>query len=277
MFNCLVFLSMSSGLAAPPPEQPVVMVLGTYHMNNPGMDAVKVTQRDTLGADRQKEIAELLSRLAKFKPTKILVEAEPARQAVLDQRFKDFLAGKHELLASEVEQVGFRLAKTFALSGLTGVDYKSDMDFGKVLNFAAQNGMSEFAQRVGRLFEEVGKLMTELDRKHTVSELLAFHNDPELSRQGHSLYLDFLAVGKGDQHPGADLVAGWYRRNMVIAERIRANLAPGDRALVIYGSGHAYLLNHFLRDCGRVSVEEAKKYLPRPPRVSWPKLNSAMP
>lgn len=272
MFSGLAFLSMTSGIAMGPPEKPVVMVLGTYHMSNPGLDAVKISQRDTLGPDRQREIAELLVRLERFKPNRILVEAEPARQTVLDQRFKDFLSGRHVLSASEVEQVGFRLAKTLKLDGLLGVDFKDDLDFGKVLKFAAQNGMGEFAQRVGKTFEAIGALMSDLDRKHTVSELLAFHNDPELSRQGHALYLDFLVVGNGNDQPGADMVAGWYRRNMVIAERIRLASASGDRVLVIFGSGHAYLLNQFLRDSGKVTVVEAKKYLPKPPKVSWPKM-----
>lgn len=272
MITCVALLTIVGGTSTPPVPKPVVMILGTYHMNNPGQDMVKVTQRDTLGAGRQKEVSELNDRLQKFGPNKILVEAEPSRQSVLDQRYQDFLAGTLALSASEVEQVGFRLAQRNGLKGLTGVDFKSDMDFGKVMSFAMQNGMGDFAQRAGKVSQEIGLLMSELDQKHTVAEIPAIHNDPTLSMQGHAMYLEFLVVAKGDEQPGADMVAGWYRRNLVIAERIRAALQPGDRALVIYGSGHAYLLNLFLREGAKVTLEEARKYLPKPPRFSWPKL-----
>lgn len=271
MFPWVVLIAVADVKLDPTQSKPVAMVLGTYHMNNPGLDAVKVAQRDTLSSSRQKEIADLIDRLQKFRPNKILVEAEPSRQPVLDQRYRDFLAGTLTLSASEVEQVGFRLANRNGLKGLIGVDFKAEMDFNKVLGFAAQNGMGDFTQRVGKVFQEIGVAMSELDQKHSVAEILAVHNDPALSMQGHALYLDFLAVGKGNEQPGADMVAGWYRRNLVIAERIRANLQPGDRALVIFGSGHAYLLNQFLRESGKVTLEAAQKYLPKPPPFRWPK------
>jgi len=123
--------------------KPRVMLLGTYHFANPGLDAVKVTQRDTLGPERQKEILDVVDRLAAFKPTKILLEVVPERQADLDAHYASFAAGTSPLTANESQQIGFRLAKRFGAK-LVAVDYRSDMDFDKVFGFAAQNGMAEF-------------------------------------------------------------------------------------------------------------------------------------
>src|SRR5260370_16794190 len=51
-----------------------IMILGTYHMNNPGLDSVNLNADDVLSERRQAQINELLDKLARFKPTKIAIE-----------------------------------------------------------------------------------------------------------------------------------------------------------------------------------------------------------
>jgi hypothetical protein len=53
-----------------------VLFLGTYHMDNPGRDMMNLQVDDVLAPKRQREIAELVDDLARFRPTKILIEAE---------------------------------------------------------------------------------------------------------------------------------------------------------------------------------------------------------
>src|SRR5689334_19059083 len=52
-----------------------VMVLGTYHMNNPGLDAVDAKADDVLSPERQKQIQDVVTRLAAFKPDKVMIES----------------------------------------------------------------------------------------------------------------------------------------------------------------------------------------------------------
>lgn len=52
-----------------------VMILGAYHMDNPNQDYVKTNVDDHLSQKRQEQIAEVAALLAKFKPTKIVLEA----------------------------------------------------------------------------------------------------------------------------------------------------------------------------------------------------------
>lgn len=252
---------------------PQVMVLGTFHFANPGLDAVKVKQRDIFSADRQKEIASLVESLAKFRPTQIFVEATPDRQADLDRDFAAYQAGTHTLTANETQQVGFRLAKQFGCKGVVAVDYKSGMDFDSVMQFAMKNGMPEVPQRMGGLIQKLGVMFEEWDRRYTVSQILAIHNQPAFIQRGQALYTDMLAVGKDPDYPGADLLAGWYRRNLVIYDNIRRRLNPDDRVLVIYGSGHVYYLNQMLGDDEKIDLIPAAKFLPKPPITSFPDLD----
>jgi len=243
------------------------MVLGTYHFANPGLDAVKVKQRDIMAADRQKEVENLVSSLAKFKPTKIFVEITVDRQAELDQAYKSFLAGESKLAPTEVHQVGFRLAKALNHPQLYASDYKSDMDFNGLMQFAAKNGMTDFLQRMQGLMQKLGDVFSTWDQKYTVGEILAIHNEQEFLRKGNALYTDMLAVGKHPDYPGADLVAGWYRRNTIIYDNIRRQLKADDRALVIYGSGHVYYLNQLFRDDEKIELVSPSKLLPKRPAV----------
>ncbi len=265
--TCLAALGLAAMPARAP--KPKAMVLGTYHFANPGLDAVKVTIRDTMGDVRQREIAELNDRLAAFKPTKILVESTPDRQAALDERYHAYLEGA-PLSANEVQQIGFRLGKRFGHRSLTGVDYSSDMMFDKVIAAAEAYGMTDFPAQLQETMGKLGDALNTIDRQYTVSQILAIHNSPSFIRFGQHFYTDLLRIAKHPDYPGADLLAGWYRRNLVIYQNIKNELKPGDRALVIYGSGHLYYLNQLLRDDSDVNFVDVGHYLPKPPITKVP-------
>lgn len=261
---------LAAALTVPAPAQ--AMVLGMYHFANPGLDAVKVTQRDIMGKDRQAEVADLNARLAKYRPTKIFVESTPERQSALDERFQGYISGKIELGPNETEQVGFRLAKQFELKGVIGVDYKSDMNFESVMSFAAKSGQAEFPATMMKRVQMLSEVMSGWDRDYSVGQILAIHNHPPFVRAGQALYTDMMRVDRSPDFPAADLVAAWYRRNLVIYENIRRQITPGDRALIIYGSGHAYYLRQLIQDSGQIELVEPNKYLPKPPVTTFPPL-----
>src|SRR5712692_2366100 len=90
------------------PVRAEVLVLGVYHMSNPGHDIFNMKADDVLAPKRQAEIAQLIEVLKRFRPTKVAVEAEGDGSP---KRYAEYLAGKHELTRNEIEQLGFRLAK----------------------------------------------------------------------------------------------------------------------------------------------------------------------
>ena len=57
-------------------SHPEILVLGTYHMSNPGRDIYNMQADDVLSPKRQQEMAQLIEVLKKFHPTKIAIEAE---------------------------------------------------------------------------------------------------------------------------------------------------------------------------------------------------------
>src|ERR1041385_761572 len=122
-------LSLTLALPAQPapPARAEVLVLGTYHMANPRRDLFNVEVDDALAPRRQKEIARVVEALKKFRPTKIAVEGDQDDAAIPD-RYRSYLAGDHALTRSEVEQLGFRLAKELGHQTIYKVNVPGELD-----------------------------------------------------------------------------------------------------------------------------------------------------
>lgn len=70
-----------------------ILVMGVFHFNYPNLDGHKTPDSlrvDMLSEQRQQEIAEVISSLKKFKPTKIAVEVLPQRQGLYDSLFQKY-------------------------------------------------------------------------------------------------------------------------------------------------------------------------------------------
>ena len=100
-----------------------VMLLGTFHFEDAGLDDFKPEFNiDVMAEQRQQEIAQVLSILETYRPTKIAVEQTPDRQGWLDGRYNEYIGGKFELPANEIFQLGFRLARTLGHSRVHAID-----------------------------------------------------------------------------------------------------------------------------------------------------------
>jgi len=70
IFLVLAVLALSTACRARSEVRPEILVLGTYHLSNPGADVNNAPVDDVLSAKRQQEIAQLVETLKKFHPTK---------------------------------------------------------------------------------------------------------------------------------------------------------------------------------------------------------------
>lgn len=228
----------SDKLEGPPLAE--VLVLGSFHMDNPGRDIINMKVDDVLAPKRQAEMKELLDVLAKFRPTKIAMEA--TSDSLKLKMYSDYLAGKHELGRDEREQIGFRLAKELKLPKVYGIDIQGDFPFSTVQDYAKAHGRDK---ELESLMGEVGRMVQADDvflRSHTILQMLLHTNSADAVRRNAAGYAMFVHFGEEDDSAGAELLTQWYRRNMRIHTHLLQIIQPGDRVLVIYGSGHLALL-----------------------------------
>jgi hypothetical protein len=261
MFLCLVF-SLPLQAQVPHAEQPAqVLVLGTYHFANPGLDVVKTEVADVLSDEKQAEIQAVVDVLARFRPTRIAVEQMPASATELDDQYQAYCKGEQELTRNEIQQLGFRLAANLKHPRLYPIDHGGEFPFDAVLAFAQKNDpefVAFFTKEVARITDESNRLQ----REKTVGEILRWNNEAKTLARGHGAYMYFARVGAGDTNVGAELVAKWYERNIHIFANIQHLAEPGERILVIIGAGHAPILRELITSDPKMQLVETLEYLP---------------
>jgi hypothetical protein len=244
------------------PDNPAqVLILGSYHFANPGLDVVQIEVADILSSRKQAEVEEVVEAMAAFRPTKVAVEVRAPSVAALDSLYEAYRGGHHALGRSEVQQLGFRLAERFQHSRLHAIDHEGEFPFGPVMEYLQTHDPS-LAMWIQQKLGEIGAEMSRQQQENTLSEILRLHNDPASIAEGHGLYVMMSGVGAGDGYAGADLLAHWYNRNIRTFADLRALAAPGDRILVIFGSGHAAILRQLVESDPALELVEANDYLP---------------
>ncbi len=103
---------------APPAPKPTFLVVGTFHFEGSASDLMSNRFPDALTPKRQKEIEDLVDALARFRPTKVAIEAGWGSTRAQEE-FAAYRKGEYTLTASEVDQVAYRLAKKLGRSGST--------------------------------------------------------------------------------------------------------------------------------------------------------------
>ncbi|MEO0557821.1 MAG: DUF5694 domain-containing protein [Bacteroidota bacterium] len=242
------------------PEPVQVMVVGTFHFDNPNLDIVKTEGRDMMTPEMQAQITEVVDALAAFEPTAIAIERTPARAARYDSLYAAYRAGTHALHDSEDQQLGFRLADRFGHDGLLAIDHRGSFPFEPVLEYAQEKDpafMTWFVETRARMEDEENAR----DSTQTLRDILRAMNQPDEVDESHTPYLRIAAVGGGDTYVGADVLSAWYDRNIRIFSNLAAAAKPGDRILVIFGAGHAYTLRELIESADWMELVEATDVL----------------
>jgi len=219
------------------PARAEVLILGVYHMNNPGRDIFNSQADDVLAAKRQAEMAQVVEALKKFNPTKIAVERDMFDKA-MPKAYDDYLAGKHELTRNEIEQLGFRLGKQLGHKTIYAVDADGEFPYPRVVDYVKAHDLTK---EWDALTGDIGAMVKAEDAylaSHTILETLLYLNSDERVAQDLGFYFRQGQIGEPYDWAGADLLADWYRCNIRIYSNVMQIATPGERVLVIFGAGH---------------------------------------
>lgn len=268
LFSCVNVIKGQIGIVDREAKvKPTLLVLGSYHFANPGRDVVKSKVTDVSTPERQQQLEELVEKLKKFKPTKIVLECGTEKNAEFQDKFSKYLAGDYKISTNESEQIGFRLAKESAHKQIYCVDWNnyapgnpSDYDY---VQFAAKDKeLDGFLKKAFEKLQNEGDKRDETFNKLGIIKQFIHLNTPSQIENGHSSYFDLIRVGRGKEYIGANWLSSWYGRNMkILANIIKITDSPQDRILAVYGAGHLKLLNQFANESEFYQVENPIKYL----------------
>lgn len=250
-------------------QRPVeVMVLGSYHMANPGLDVINIKTGDVMQPAAQTELQHLADTLASWKPTKILLETTPEAP---DFTIAEYREQADALLADDPDervQVGYRIARQlghaniYAFNEAGGADGPDYFPIGRVQQWAEANGK---VADLKALFDLAGQWIeaeTAATGPCSIAEKLMPHNDTEFLTKVHRhIYYGHFAFGDVEDQPGAELLSYWYMRNAKMFAKVGMIAEPGDRLLIVVGSGHKYWLDHFVTEAPGYQLVDATPYL----------------
>ncbi len=271
-------------------EKIQVLLVGTFHFNNPGMDEHNTEIDDVYSKKRQKEIDEMNKGFADFKPNKIFTEMPAAAQAHEDSLYAQYLAGNfkikdHKDGRSERFQVAYKLGKQLKHEQLYATDAEGLWLGSAVKGVAEELNMDFYAEDMKKAEASIIK-EDSLMRLHTMKEIIYWHNTEEALMDNHNFYVAVsprVITGEDDgkslyyhneendghyvrideNYIGAELTAEWYTRNIKIYSNILKHVKKGEdkRIFVYYGQAHIRILKHLFEDNPDFEVVDALEYL----------------
>lgn len=248
-----------------------VMILGSFHMDNPGADLNNAKVDPVTTPEKQAQLQAVADALARFNPTAIAVEriaADPA--TMLDHRYPDFKPADLLTKGDERVQIGYRLAAQLKLDRVYAID-EQDRDgemsyfpYELVDAWATEHGRSDDLNAMGVVVQKELAQFEARQKTETIGRLLSDYNTPTsyMSEGGNAFYMEVMKFGAGADQPGAVLNGRWYARNAIIFAKLAQVAKPGDRIVVIYGAGHSYWLRNLVRQMPGYKLVEATDYLP---------------
>ncbi|MGM0579244.1 MAG: DUF5694 domain-containing protein [Bacteroidota bacterium] len=235
-----------------PKEKTKVLVLGTFHFDYPGLDAVKSKDEnkiDVLEEPKKSEVTELVKYLKKFNPTKIAIEAHDHWNS--NEKFRKYKNGELRNKRDERYQLGMRIATELEHDTIYNIDAKSfNKDLMKLDSSYFQELFKDYdfknEDRYMQMFYDMIEYEDSLPSKLHLIDFFKYINSKEYHNLGYGAYLvgDF----KLDNNRGADVLSiWWYNRNLRIFRNIqKINATSDDRILVIIGNGHASILRNLI-------------------------------
>ena len=246
----LVILMVSQGAHAAdiPARRITVMIVGLTHFES-REDVHNSKLADIMNLEHQQQIEAVVRDLARFHPTKVMIEQSYGDSKIV-QQYQQYLKGGFKLGANEVYQLGFRLAAMSGNQSIYPVDTNTDFpfDYDGVTAFAKAHGQTPILAANEAHVATLIHRINDLEQHGTIPELLRYVNTPEALDDNASWYMYVDRIGSGKDYPGADLVAYWYARNLhIYANIVRYLDAPNDRIIVLMGAGHVPQLREYVR------------------------------
>ena len=248
------------------------LFIGSYHMGNPACDVHNTKADDVLSEKRQREIAEVIRLIERYRPTKVMVEAGTERQDEINSKFAASCKGSRPFTNNEREQLGFRIACNIGLKTVYAVDHDElvpikdadTINYLKAVERYQQQKQYDENLAFGKAWSDKAQ---EVLNRGTVLDMLKHLNSDTWLRGNANSYYRIGLLGTPADPVGANWVQHWFGRNLAIFNTIARNTEKGDRVLVIFGAGHGNYLRQMSNDSGIYRVHKPMSWLSAPQKA----------
>ncbi len=232
-----------------------VLLIGSSHWNNynhRGSDIVQAKQIDILSEKYQRQLEDIVARIADFNPDKIFVERTIEYQPKLDSLYhlyRNTNWGNDK--RNEIFQLGFRVADRLDHQMVYGIDnhdtaFPYDTMLVAMRDAGQQNKIEQFSKEIKNLERKYNQLV---EQGATLDEIFDYLNSAESRRNNFGWYLNEAnKTGKLENTIGSILASEWIRRNLHMYSYIQKYVeASDDKIMILLGAGHAAVLANFIQ------------------------------
>jgi hypothetical protein len=270
-----LFMTLSMHLHAQSTKKEILLI-GTFHFNNPGADIAQVKNFDIMNKKSQNELEVIANKISAYKPDKIFVEWEYNKQAGLDTLYNLYIDNKYFnyieeryprnsfYQQNEMFQLAFKAANKSKLLKVYGIDYRqTNFPFDSLMLAIDKANQSNLKKEIEGTLKAYEMKENQDRGKLSLTQLLLNLNKEESRNFDLGSYITlFNTAGGKDNFVGAYLVSEWYRRNLYMYSLIQKITESKDkRVMVLLGASHIAMLKEFIKIDRNFKVVELKDIL----------------
>jgi len=244
----LVFtMAFNAGSAQTKKKQ--ILLFGSFHFENPGLDVAKVNTFNVMSDKSQKELENITDKIKKFGPDKIFIEWNYQKQTKLDKFYAKNTDSLLKNDSDEIVQIALRSAKKLGHKKLYGIDYNgADFPYDSLVKGMKEAGQLDLIKRNEETMKQYETDFNTKITKYSLTELLLDINTKASNGDNLQWYLQTaIKGGKTDNFVGAFLVSEWYRRNLYMYALIqKLTESKDDKIMVLLGAGHTAMIREFV-------------------------------
>ena len=237
-----------------------ILLVGTFHYNNPGADVAKTKDFDILSQKSQHELKDISLNIKHYNPTKIFVEWPYNQQKELDSLYQLYINNQYFTndslsdfyLKNEIFQLAFRVAKENKLESVHGIDYnETEFPFDEVMNDVVKNNQTELQTSIEN---GIAKITSDFDNKidsgASLLELTYYLNSAEMRSFSNNFHTNLmLLAGDANDFSGSLLTSEWFKRNLYMWSLIQKLTEDSDdRIMLLVGASHAAIIELFIKE-----------------------------
>lgn len=272
IFTILLFAFSSTFFAQ---KKINVLLIGSFHFNNPGYDAAKVEERNILSTESQNELESIVQKIAhKYKPSKIFLEYDKDSNNQYNGYYHLYKNGqnfynndtirksslKRYFAENEIFQFGFRLAKAMNLQKIYGIDYEIEVRFDLLKSKMELNPQMKFVDYEKKT-KLLGSKINDCIQIEKLKEVFKCINNPDQYKFNKSFYIEFFnRMNSSKDFYGSTLAADWQKRNLIMFSEIQNKVEASDENIVILvGAGHAAMIEDYIKLDSRFNLVKINK------------------
>ncbi|WP_306351115.1 DUF5694 domain-containing protein [Flavobacterium sp. '19STA2R22 D10 B1'] len=241
-----------------------ILLIGTFHFENPGLDVAKVNSFNVMTDKSQKELENMANKIKKFSPDKIFIEWNYQKQESLDKFYGKNSDSLMQKKSNEIVQLAIRSAKKLNHKKIYGIDYRETFfPYDSLKNGMKEANQLDLIKKNEDEMKVYEREQNKLREKLTLTELLLECNTEKAMNSDLGWYVGTAnRAGKIDNFVGAYLVSEWYRRNLYMYSLIqKLTEEKDDKVMVLLGASHIAVIRDIIKHDPRFEIVELKDVL----------------